>query len=370
MRLAEFILRDMEAILETWDVFAATQLPAARYLDRRTLRDHAREILQAVARDIPQAQSREAQILKSEGLAPLVMDARDTAAETHALLRAQSGFDINQMAAEYRALRASVLRLWRDACAGTGTDLEDTMRFNEAIDQALCESIAFFSAEVEQGRNLFLGMLGHDMRNPLSSIQMTSAYLARLNAGEEVSNAARRLINSGARMEALLHDLTDFNRTKLGLGISVSRDHVDLGEIFAREVEQMQTVHPSHPLEFVCKGDVCGNWDGNRLRQVLGNLLANAVRYGADDGKVHVLLEGESDVVVLEVRNKGVAIEPETFNLMFEPLVRGEKDADKDEEAGLGLGLYISREIARAHGGSIDAVSDEHGTLFRVRIPR
>src|SRR5687768_8426127 len=133
MRLAEFVLRDMEAILEAWDAFAASQLPAARHMDRRALRDHAREILQAVARDISRAQSREEQALKSKGLAPLVIAAPDTAAETHALLRAQSGFDINQMAAEYRALRASVLRLWRDACAGAGTDLEDAIRFDEAI---------------------------------------------------------------------------------------------------------------------------------------------------------------------------------------------------------------------------------------------
>jgi len=87
MRLADFILRDLEAILETWDAFAATQLPAAKHLDRRALRDHAREILQAVARDISQAQSREAQALKSKGQAPVVMNAPDTAAETHALLR-------------------------------------------------------------------------------------------------------------------------------------------------------------------------------------------------------------------------------------------------------------------------------------------
>ena len=116
------------------------------------------------------------------------------------MLRARSGFDINQLVAEYRALRASVLRLWTQRVRARRTDLDDIIRFNEAIDQALAESVAFFSAEVEQARNLLLGMLGHDMRSPLHAIQMTASYLAGLNAGNDVSAAAARLINSGARM--------------------------------------------------------------------------------------------------------------------------------------------------------------------------
>jgi len=370
MRLADFILRDMEPILKAWDAFAAIQLPAAEHLDRRALRDHAREILQAVARDISRAQSREEQALKSKGQAPVAMSAPDTAAETHALLRAQSGFDINQLAAEYRALRASVLRLWRDACAGEVTDLDDAIRFDEAIDQALCESIAFFSEEVDQGRNLFLGMLGHDMRNPLNAIQMTAAYLGCLNAGEEVSVAAKRLINSGARMKALLDDLTDFNRTKLGLGIPVTRDRVDLGELFSNDVDQMQTVHPFRRIEFMVTGDVHGAWDGNRLRQVLANLITNAVRYGSNDTAIQVALRGEPTQVVLEVRNQGTVIDAETLDRMFDPLRRGDQTGSEEAAEGLGLGLYISREIARAHGGSIDSTSDASGTVFNVRVPR
>jgi len=274
------------------------------------------------------------------------------------------------MAAEYRALRASVLRLWIDACDAAETDLEDAIRFDEAIDQAVCESIAFFTQEVDKRRNLFLGMLGHDMRNPLDAIQMTAAYLSCLNAGEEVSVAARRLINSGARMKALLDDLTDFNRTRLGLGISVTRDYVDLGELLSRDVEQMQTAHPTRRIEFTVTGDARGTWDGNRLRQVLSNLITNAVRYGCDDTVIQVVLRGETTQFLLEVRNQGAAIAPETFDRMFDPLRRGEQNVNGDGGEGLGLGLYISREIARAHGGSIDASSDANGTVFSVRLPR
>ena len=135
MRLAEFILRDMEAILVEWEAFAVTLFPAAATPTRLTLRNHAQQILEAVAKDLSTPQTRQAQADKSLGRASKVMGAPETAAETHAVLRAKSGFDINQMVAEYRALRATVLRLWIDACQVDDPGLEDVVRFNEAIDQ-------------------------------------------------------------------------------------------------------------------------------------------------------------------------------------------------------------------------------------------
>lgn len=197
MRLAAFITDNMKTILSNWEAFAATQLPAAESMTPLALRDHAKQILEAIVKDLSTPQTRKAQADKSMGQAPRQLDAPETAAETHAVLRARSDFDINQLAAEYRALRASVLRLWLDACKPQQPDLEDLMRFNEAIDQALAESINFFSMQVDQARNLLLGMVGHDLRNPLQAIQLTSNYLSALNAGEDVSRAAARLINSG-----------------------------------------------------------------------------------------------------------------------------------------------------------------------------
>src|SRR5687768_11417395 len=140
MRLADFILSEMEAILAAWEAFAAAQLPAARHMKPLALRDHAREILHAVSKDLSTLQSRETQIAKSLGLTPILSGAPETAAQTHGVLRAQSGFDINQLAAEYRALRASVLRLWGGDSQPESTHLDDIIRFNEAIDQALAES--------------------------------------------------------------------------------------------------------------------------------------------------------------------------------------------------------------------------------------
>jgi hypothetical protein len=139
MRLADFILRDMESILVEWEWFASTLFPAAASMTPLALRDHAKQILEAVAKDLSTSQTKQAQADKSLGRAPKLMEAPETAAQTHAVLRARSGFDISQLAAEYRALRASVLRLWTEACQPNELNLEDLIRFNEAIDQALAE---------------------------------------------------------------------------------------------------------------------------------------------------------------------------------------------------------------------------------------
>jgi len=369
MRLAEFIKSDMERILMNWEAFAATRLPAAGYMQRLELRDHAEAILQAIVTDLSTPQTQEEQSAKSRGLAPAPLPAAATAAQTHAVLRARSGFDIKQLASEYRALRASVLSLWMDACRPSDPLLDDVIRFNEAVDQAVAESISHFSAQVEQSRNLLLGMLGHDMRSPLQAIQMTAVQLASPNVGADISQAAARLINSGAQMQALLEDLLDLNRTQLGLGINVTRAEVNLKEVLENELEQIRAAYPLRRIEFNVVGNCQGWWDGRRVRQVVDNLLVNAIKHGAIDQPIQVTAVGGPTSVQVEVRNQGPAIASSTLAQMFQPLKRG-ADAWPDRDSGLGLGLYIANEIATAHGGAIDARSDETGTVFAMRLPR
>ena len=371
MRLAEFILRDTETILAEWEAFAATLLPAASGMTSLALRDHAKPILEAVAKDLATPQTKEAQSEKSKGRAPKLLGAPETAAETHAVLRARSGFDINQLAAEYRALRASVLTLWMDACEPDEIRVDDVLRFNEAIDQGIAESIHFFSAQVDQSRNLLIGMLGHDMRSPLNTILMTSQYLAALNAGAGVSEAASRLIRSGASMKALLDDLVDFNRSHLGLGISISVANIDLAALLADELEQLRGAYPSRQVELEILGDTRGVWDGLRLQQLLRNLVVNAIVHGAADAPIYVVLAGREADVTIEVRNSGPAIEEEILDQIFDPLKRGlGRGCGDDVEAGLGLGLYIVREIAQAHGGEVKVRSGNGETVFAARLPR
>lgn len=372
MRLSEFIRSDMEGILADWQAFAATQLPGAAGMRPLELRDHAQHILEAVAKDICQPQTEHEQAEKSKGQADPLINAAETAAETHAVLRARDGFDIEQMAAEYRALRASVLRRWVNACEPARTDLQDMIRFNEAIDQAIAESVSSFSAQVEQARNFFLGMLGHDMRSPLSAILLSAGYLAKLNAGDGISTAAKRIANSGARMQALLDDLVDFNRSRLGFGIRITPTELDLHELFESGLQLLRAANPGREIALTVDGNMRGCWDGNRLQQLLDNLVINALKYGEAGAPVRVVLSGAAEDVVLSVSNRGPAIERGLRNQIFDPLTRGPPPSDPAQrsDASLGLGLFISRQIAIAHGGGIEVYSDADETVFRVHLPR
>jgi signal transduction histidine kinase len=309
MRLSVFIERDMEAILKEWESFAATLLPAAVDMNTQQLRDHAEHILRVVCKDLDTSQNDEEQERKSKGLATGPIDASNTAAETHALLRAQGGFNLNQMTSEYRALRASVLHLWARACEPADIVVTDMVRFNEAIDQAIAESVAFFNAQIENERNLLLGMLGHDMRGPLQVIQLTARYLSKADTAVDVATAAARLIKSSASLKVLLDDLLDFNRTKLGLGVTISPAPVDLAVAFSAEIEQLRVAHPGRSIAFEANGEVSGVWDINRLNQLLGNLVVNAIKYGAFSSPVRIVLDGLPTEVRFAVHNHGPKIE-------------------------------------------------------------
>jgi signal transduction histidine kinase len=371
LKLSSFIIGEMNSIVAEWEIFAAAQLPAAAQMGSLALRDHAEQILQALAKDMLTGQTRDEQAAKSKGRAPRPTDAPNTAAETHALLRAESGFTINQMAAEYRALRASVLYLWTKKSEPNAVDPQEMIRFNEAIDQAVAESVAFFSARVDNERNLLLGMLGHDMRGPLQVIQLTAKYLSNVDAGTDVAACAARLSKSSSSLKALLDDLLDFNRTKLGLGVTISPAAVDLAEAFSAELEQLRVANAGRSIDLEINGEVKGVWDINRLNQLLGNLVVNALKYGAFSSPVKVVLNGLPGEVTFAVHNHGVRIEQSMLAQIFEPLKRGlDGQFASGADGSMGLGLYIAREIATAHGGDIAAKSGENETVFTVRLPR
>ena len=371
MRLSDFIQRDMEAILREWEAFAATLLPAAIDMNSDSLRDHAEQILRAVCKDLNTSQNDEQRSRKSKGLAAGPIDAVNTAAETHALLRARGGFNVNQMTSEYRALRASVLHLWAKACEPSDIVVPDLVRFNEAIDQAVAESVAFFNAQIEKERNLLLGMLGHDMRGPLQVIQLTARYLSKADAATDVHTAAARLLKSSASLKVLLDDLLDFNRTKLGLGITISPAPVDLAEAFLAEIGQLRVAYPGRSISLEANGDVSGVWDINRLNQLLGNLVVNAIKYGAFSSPVRIVLNGLPTEVRFAVHNHGPKIEQSMLAQIFEPLKRGpDNQFVSGTEGSFGLGLYIAREIAIAHHGDISTKSDDNETVFTLRLPR
>ena len=370
VRLADFIDQNLPTILASWESFAATLLPAAAGASSVTLRDHAEKILQAIAQDLRTPQSREQQETKSQGQASRLPDAGHTAAQTHAVLRATSGFTMQQLVAEYRALRASVLRLWFDAQLPQPDTLEDIGRFNEAIDQAIAESVDFFSREVDRWRNVFLGVLGHDLRGPLDAILLTSQLVAKLGDGTPVSEPTSRLIRSGERMKELLDDLLDYSRTSLDLGLPVSPVPCDLATVCREEIEVQRAALPDCRIEYTTDGATRGSWDASRMRQVVANLVTNAARYGTPGGPVTVKLSGSDAEVRLSVENVGPTIPRETVQVIFEPLRRGAGGAVQAGRTSMGLGLFIVRQAALAHGGTVTVDSANGRTVFTVVLPR
>ena len=171
MRLSRFLTEHIEPILQEWENFARTIPTDAAPLDPAGLRDHAELMLRAIAEDLETYQSDQRQVEKSQGLVPTD---NGSAAKSHAMLRLVAGFTIEQVTSEFRALRTSVISLWmKRVKAGEDFEIEDMIRFNEAIDQALAESISSFSAAVRASRDVFLGILGDDLRTPLSASRGT-----------------------------------------------------------------------------------------------------------------------------------------------------------------------------------------------------
>src|SRR3954469_4744547 len=171
MGLSEFITLESARIMSEFEAFALQQLPAAADMDVAALRDHAAQVLAVIALDMRQPQTKFQQREKSLGHGPRVVGADSSPAELHGELRAAAGFDVNQTAAEYRALRASVIRLWMESGPTLGREeVIELTRFNEAMDEALAASILHFAAEAARARNLFLGVLSHELRTPLSTI--------------------------------------------------------------------------------------------------------------------------------------------------------------------------------------------------------
>jgi len=369
MRLADFIERNAEAILEDAVRFAETQAPPGVPLSAKELRNHLPQILQAVVADLRTPQSAGERIEKSEGRARMRADA-ETAATYHGRTRAVAGFGINQMVAEYRALRASVLRLWATDESLVTESIKDLVRFNEAIDQAVAESLAEFSNEVESWRQIFLGTLGHDLRGPLTAVVFSADALAQKTRDTPYARQVERILSGGQRMTRLLDDLLTYSRSKLGEGMKIEPEDCDLGAALAEETELLRAALPATTIHLDVAGDVRGRFDASRVREAVHNLTTNAAKYGLSSAPVRITVAGEPEAVRVAVSNRGAPLDDDTLRAMFDPLRRGALGASQGEHASLGLGLFLVREIARAHGGRVVARSNDGMTTFEISLPR
>jgi len=373
VRLSDFILENMEPILQAWEDFARTIEPPALTMDDVDLRDHAKLMLTVIAADLKTPQTKLEQSEKSKGNAP--REKEDTSAETHAEARLLSGYSVEQLVSEYRALRSSVLHMWTSqATGGRTTDMEDMTRFNEAIDQALAESVARYAYLVKQSENMFLAILGHDLRNPLGTVITGATFIMCANdVPSKYVLAATRIFNSGQRMSKLIADLIDFTRTHLGAGIPIKPKKTNLAQVCTNVVEELRTSHPERIIDFdsVVREDVFG--DDDRLAQVFSNLIGNALQYGARNEPIVLRMSSAEQEVRFTVNNKGPVIPPKKIGSVFDPLVRlaATDNLDEMRDSSLGIGMYIAREIVSAHKGSITVESNAlEGTTFTVTLPR
>lgn len=369
MRLADFIEQNVGRIVQGAEAFSRSQMPVGAQLSATALRNHIPEILLAIVHDLRTAQSAVQQRRKSEGRAPKPPGS-ESAASSHGRMRATDGFDVNQMVAEYRALRAAVLRLWSADKALTEDSIDDMVRFNEAIDQAIAESLDEYTREVESWRQKFLGVLGHDLRGPLSVIVGTADLLSASTGQTPYRRQVERISSSSLRIARLLEDLLEYSKSKLGVGMTIHPENCDLGEQLAEEVDLLRAEFPQVDIRFHAEGTTRGRFDASRLREAIHNLVTNAAKYGDTDEAVHVLLTDDIDRVLISVSNMGAPLSAEQMRLMFDPLRRGADEAAYGEDASLGLGLFIVREIVNAHQGQVAVACTEGKTMFTLSLPR
>lgn len=371
MTLPALIRAHMDRLVDEWCAYAADHVAPAKMLTRDELENSSKELINAIADDMATEETAAQQLQKSHGECTGNSRAVITCAKSHANHRAGQGFSLPDMASEFRAVRASVMRL---CCEGPGAqriDILQVIRFNESLDEAWMVSLGWFDARLNQSRELFMGVLGHDMRSPLNAMIIgTEVLLMDTTLSPVSAQISARLFSSGKRLNAMLDDLLDFTSTRLGKILPISLDDGDMAETVSHVVNELRARHPSVQITYKTSGELHGRWDFARIAQVVSNLGGNAIQHGDNDCPVSIELEGQVDDVVLSVHNKVIPITPQALSRIFDPLTRGAAQEPQDVRGSIGLGLYICREIALSHDGSIDVTSNQDGTTFVVRIAR
>jgi len=377
MTLSRFIDDHLEDILAAWEILDPDLMPAPPAALRP--REHARLVLQAVARDLDAVAGSFTPCTRT--LAQC-MDVSITAAAapqcagcTQGKLRQLGGYTLPQLTGEFRDLRTAVLCLWLPQLAQlTPAASREMLGFNRSLDDALGDAVAAFSFQTLRRRDLFLAMLGHDLRSPLAAMSLAGQFLARPEVGTDPTRQfGARIRRSAASMTAMVTDLLQCARTELGSAIPIMPQRGDMREICLSALEEAGAAHPGCEFELAASGDLIDDFDGPRLRQVLSNLLNNAAQYRAHDQPVKVIAEGNGDAIVVRVRNRGPVIPADSLRAIFDPLVQLPIDGQQHARpaTSMGLGLFIASQITLAHGGTIKADSDAStGTVFTVRLPR
>ena len=355
--LTSLLRERRDDILQEWESRVG-RLPAAHGLTSPTLRDHLPNILNLLADAVDRGDF---------SARPL-----EDLPEQHALVRFHEGYDLRQIVAEYRLLRHVVADLYTehgDLSLHSRPKMKPLMVMNEAIDRAISEAVDQYATERDRVRDRFIAMLGHDQRNPLNTILFTAnAQVER--AGQldaEAAKAAARTRLAAQRMDRMIRDLLDFARGRLGGGLTVVPTRFDARSLVGDAVRDIAHAHPDRDVRWAAEhatGNFEVNWDSDRIAQVVANLVGNALEHGEDPVVVQMTDNGEE--IAIEVRNRG-EISSDVFPRLFNPFV---SDGPNTAGRGLGLGLYIVPQIARAHGGEARGASSDGMTTMNVTLPR
>jgi signal transduction histidine kinase len=252
--------------------------------------------------------------------------------------------------------------------------LENEIEHRKELEGALREALIREKEAREEAERsvryneMFAGMLGHDLRNPLSAITTGANYIARLNSSQKATKAATRILSSAERMARMIDQLLDFTRIRVGGGLALATTRFDLEELCCKVKDELEAANPERTILVEVVGHAAGDWDHDRLLQVFSNLIGNALHHGAEGTPVRIRCDGrEPTHVAISVHNGGV-VSSEVLPVLFEPF-RG--NARYQRTRGLGLGLFITQQIVNAHGGTIEVASDEAtGTTFHICLPR
>jgi PAS domain S-box-containing protein len=222
----------------------------------------------------------------------------------------------------------------------------------------------------EQFREMFVGILGHDLRSPLQVISSAATLLKRRATGPEQTKLPDAIMRAVQRMIRLTEDMLDMTLSRLGGGVPITRGNVELRDVVATTIEELAGAAQTRFLTHF-EGDTAGHWDRARLTQVLSNLLSNAIKYGTESDPIHIRVDGsDASSVVVEVHNRGPSISADLLPVIFDPFRRGGDSVGRKGD-GVGLGLFIADQIVRSHGGTISVVSSlDKGTTFSFTLPR
>jgi len=398
MRLADFILANVEPILQEWEDFARSiwSDTSAGGSDPATLRDHAGAILLATVPDMkaPQTKGQQSSKSKGEGDAGHLSDGVDSASEQHGADRVASGFDLAAVVAEYRALRASVLRLWHESGPTADLrDIEDVTRFNEVIDQSLAEAVEGYTRQVDQHREAlvianaaraasdslnrandeFLAVLSHELRTPLSAIVTWVNMLRRGIPDAEVLAKGLDVIARSTKAQVrLIEDVLDLSRIVSGK-LALDLQRCELVGIVKAAVDAVRPTAAARNITLDVQLNLSADHaaiDATRMQQVVGNLLDNALKFTPVGGRVGVTLSSEPSEVRIEVNDTGDGINAAVLPHIFDPF-RQADSSTRRMTGGLGLGLSIVKHVVEAHGGTVEAHSEGlgKGSTFTVRLP-